>query len=65
MQALLNFLFGCSHQRVTWPQGRAGQTYVACLDCGREFRYDWLAMRIGEPRPWTPARAQAAEGERG
>ena len=22
--------------------------YVACLDCGREFRYDWAEMRIGD-----------------
>jgi hypothetical protein len=21
-------------------------TYVACLDCGKEFRYDWQQMRI-------------------
>jgi hypothetical protein len=24
-------------------------TYVVCLDCGQEFRYDWNEMRIGEP----------------
>jgi hypothetical protein len=33
--------------------------YVACLDCGQEFRYDWAEMRVGEPvrsRPYsTPA----------
>jgi RNase P subunit RPR2 len=23
-------------------------TYVVCLDCGQEFRYDWKAMRVGE-----------------
>jgi hypothetical protein len=23
--------------------------YVACLDCGKEFRYDWAQMRVGEP----------------
>jgi RNase P subunit RPR2 len=25
--------------------GRTG-TYVVCLDCGREFRYDWQEMRV-------------------
>jgi hypothetical protein len=21
-------------------------TYVVCLDCGREFSYDWLQMKV-------------------
>lgn len=49
---LLSFLFGkllsCRHPRVTFPIKREG-TYeprVACLDCGREFRYDWDKMRV-------------------
>jgi hypothetical protein len=55
--ALLNSLFGCSHQRTTFPltpsrkmstsANRHG-TYVVCLDCGQEFRYDWKEMRVGE-----------------
>jgi len=60
LDSILNALFGCSHNRMTFPltQGRnfktpaAAQrrgTYVACLDCGQEFRYDWAEMRIGEP----------------
>jgi hypothetical protein len=24
-------------------------TYVACLDCGKEFAYDWRTMRVGHP----------------
>ncbi len=24
-------------------------TYVVCLDCGKEFRYDWNEMRLGKP----------------
>jgi hypothetical protein len=28
---------------------------VACLDCGKEFAYDWKSMRIGEPMPATAA----------
>ena len=62
LQTLLNTLFGCSHQRTTFPltpgrkpaafpapgMSRNG-TYVACLDCGREFAYNWEQMRVGEP----------------
>ena len=68
MNSLLNVLFGCSHRRTTFPftpvrkvgksNGRNG-TYVVCLDCGKEFDYDWQEMRIGNPvaaRP--PATAQ-------
>lgn len=56
--SLLNSLFGCSHQRTTFPltPGRRMApaahrhgTYVVCLDCGQEFAYDWKAMRLGEP----------------
>jgi hypothetical protein len=61
--SFLNSLFGCAHQRTTFPMTpgrRSGlsdkpetrsRTYVACLDCGREFDYDWKAMRISEPMP--------------
>jgi hypothetical protein len=24
-------------------------TYVVCLDCGKEFAYDWRTMRVGHP----------------
>ncbi len=54
---LVDALFGCRHTRYSFPiTVRAGSrrtptarrtgTYVACLDCGREFRYDWQAMKI-------------------
>jgi hypothetical protein len=66
LASLLNSLFGCSHQRTTFPitpnhkmaaaSHRHG-TYVACLDCGQEFRYDWKQMRVGEP---VESRASAA-----
>lgn len=41
----------CLHAHATFPQtpvrrgGGRGQTYVVCLDCGREFEYDWQAMK--------------------
>lgn len=59
LQSMLNTLFGCSHQRTTFPltPGRKNMapsaprlnTYVVCLDCGKEFAYDWEEMRIGQP----------------
>jgi hypothetical protein len=68
LQTVLNALFGCSHQRTTFPQtatrrnmtfaANGARTYVVCLDCGREFSYDWDGMRVGKP---VPERAPAAE----
>lgn len=68
--SLLNALFGCSHNRITFPltpsrkmatsSNRHG-TYVVCLDCGQEFRYDWKEMRIGEPVASGTRPATAAE----
>ena len=54
--SLIGSLFGCTHRRTTFPltplRSAAGQarngTYVACLDCGKEFTYDWKTMQIGE-----------------
>ena len=47
-------LFRCSHSRTTFPITRKrsaasaiNRTYVVCLDCGKEFDYDWKAMRMG------------------
>ncbi len=57
--SLLNTLFGCSHERTTFPMTPARKpaaaisqrhgTYVVCLNCGQEFRYNWDEMRVGEP----------------
>jgi hypothetical protein len=55
LNVLLNFLIGCSHQRTSFPltlrrkldiNPARTETYVACLDCGKEFAYDWQEMRI-------------------
>jgi hypothetical protein len=32
--------------RATMARNR---TYVVCLECGKEFSYDWRSMRVGEP----------------
>jgi anti-anti-sigma factor len=45
--ARLNLLFGCRHRRLTRPitpvhrpGTPSGETYVACLECGKRFPYD-------------------------
>ena len=54
---LMDAMFGCRHARYSFPiTVRAGSrrtqavqptgTYVACLDCGKEFPYDWHEMKI-------------------
>jgi hypothetical protein len=54
---LIDAVFGCRHARYSFPitvragsrRGSAAQrtgTYVACLDCGKEFKYDWQEMKI-------------------
>jgi len=63
--SFVNLFFGCSHKRTSFPitPGRTingiarGGTYVACLDCGREFAYDWETMQIGEQVKTRPTGA--------
>jgi hypothetical protein len=56
INAIFQTLFGCHHRRLTRPitpvgkpGERSGETYIVCLDCGRQFAYDWNHMRIGKP----------------
>src|SRR5271166_5882758 len=53
---VFNLLFGCWHRRRSFPITVRGKqrriaaasvtgTYVVCLDCGREFPYDWDRMK--------------------
>ena len=55
IQAVLSFIFRCQHRRTTFPLTQVksrdsdGETYVVCLDCGKQFAYDWEHMRVGEP----------------
>ena len=55
--SLFDALFGCGHTNYSFPrtsrnsQGRSEAasltgTYVVCLDCGREFPYDWQEMKV-------------------
>lgn len=73
LQSLVNSLFGCSHRRTTFPltplRKTGGfqasnvtqyETYITCLDCGRELAYDWTEMRVGKP---VADRSPAAEAQ--
>ena len=53
---LYDLFFGCSHKHCSFPMTIKGQlprgdvaavsgTHVVCLECGREFPYDWKAMK--------------------
>jgi len=56
---MMDAVFGCRHARYSFPltiransrratsASRIG-TYVVCLDCGREFAYDWQEMRVAQ-----------------
>ena len=70
-QGLLDTLFGCTHKNFTFPRsskhgspaaGSLTGTYVVCLDCGKEFPYDWRQMKVvsasarpgvTEPQPYA------------
>jgi hypothetical protein len=64
---VVDILFGCWHRNygfpITTPAGkrRTGAaiptgTYVVCLDCGKEFPYDWSEMKVVSPsfKPAAP-----------
>jgi len=61
INSVLERLFGCSHRRTSFPitpkrpSARVG-AYVSCLDCGKEFAYNWNEMRQEEQLvvPTTP-----------
>jgi hypothetical protein len=79
MANLFDLLFGCHHKNFSFPlTKRRGQrlspaasatgTYVTCLDCGKEFAYDWHEMKIIEPKEshfdhLAAARAESYAGE--
>ena len=57
MGKVFEVLFGCWHSRYSFPitvkaglrRNKAAAltgTYVVCLDCGKEFAYDWQEMKV-------------------
>ena len=65
--SLVEMFFGCWHKNYSFPiTAKRGQrrspaaqltgTYVVCLDCGKEFAYDWQEMKVIT----SPPKAHAA-----
>jgi hypothetical protein len=70
IDSVVNLLFRCRHKRLTRPVtpvtkgGKPhGETYVACLDCGKHFSYDTQQMRMGKALPTAVVNTCAAGGE--
>lgn len=72
LQSILDAVMGCSHRRTTFPltlpreagaaqltQTSRSGAYVVCLDCGKEFAYNWKEMRIDRSTK-SPAPVPAA-----
>jgi len=66
--SLFDLLFGCSHKHCSFPITVRGKlrrnavasvtgTYVVCLECGKEFPYDWEEMKLVRTQPETSPRA--------
>ena len=57
IDTVLNLLLNCPHRHLTRPftpvnhggGGIHGETYVVCLDCAKQFAYDFETMHIGKP----------------
>ncbi len=69
LATILNLLYGCRHRRVTRPitpyhrpGTQPGATYVACLDCGKQFHYDVTNMRMGTLMPCPAPSHHSASG---
>jgi hypothetical protein len=59
VEKFIDAIFGCWHNHYSFPitvrpglrRSRAASvtgTYVVCLDCGKEFAYDWQEMKVVE-----------------
>ena len=71
----LDMFFGCWHKNYSFPiTVKAGQrrseaasatgTYIVCLDCGKEFAYDWRAMKVVANAPSVPSQIPAGAVEK-
>lgn len=46
IDTVLNLVFRCAHRRLTRPVTSHAETYVVCLECGKQFPYDAKEMHI-------------------
>jgi len=58
LNLLMDTFFGCSHKNTGFPitprsklPRRRFDTYVVCLDCGKEMPYSWEEMRVVSESP--------------
>lgn len=58
MSFFSEILFGCSHSRLTRPFTIQEETYMVCLDCGRQVYYSAKEMR--PLTTWEVRRLKAA-----
>jgi hypothetical protein len=73
INSLLGMILGCAHKRTTFPltpsrrlklsEGARSGTYIVCLDCGKEFDYNWKEMRIGSSVGELPVSPSALQPE--
>ena len=72
--SLADVLFGCWHKNYSFPiTSKPGKprseaasvtgTYVVCLDCGKEFPYDWQRMKVVSSRARAAAASASATEE--
>ncbi|HUO59673.1 MAG TPA: hypothetical protein VMU24_03330 [Candidatus Acidoferrales bacterium] len=77
--SLFDMLFGCWHRNYSFPitakghervpaAAKATGMYVVCLDCGKEFPYDWHRMKVlaeghSAAEPATPTRIRTESAE--
>jgi len=68
---LIDMVFGCWHKNYSFPITAKGNkrrssaasvagTYVVCLDCGKEFAYDWAGMKLISSNPKESKRVEPA-----
>jgi len=68
LSKILDAFFGCWHNHYSFPitirpgtrRSKAASltgTYVVCLDCGKEFPYDWREMKVVSPLSGNANRA--------
>ena len=73
--SLFDLVFGCTHKHCSFPISVRGKlrrseaasvtgTYVVCLDCGKEFPYDWKEMKIVKPHSSNAPRPVTAVPDR-
>ncbi len=67
--SLYELIFGCPHKHLTFPITVRGKlrrteaasvtgTYVVCLECGKEFPYDWREMKMVSISPHSSGSAE-------